>query len=91
MVAIFLEGLKVTILGMLVVLLGLYGLVLVLKLFEKIFVDDKKTETVQPQIIRKPERIQESDELNDIVAAISAVVSELSDNKEAVVNIRQLN
>lgn len=91
MVAIFLEGLKVTILGVLVVLLGLYGLVLVLKLFEKIFVDDKKTETVQPQIIRKPERIQESDELNDIVAAISAVVSELSDNKEAVVNIRQLN
>lgn len=89
--AIFLEGLQVTILGMAVVFLGLYGLVLVLQIQEKLLSKDSKGEVAESKVSRKATSIQKSDELDETVAAISAVMSEILDNNEAVVNIRQLN
>ncbi|MDI9478375.1 MAG: OadG family transporter subunit [Bacillota bacterium] len=89
--AIFMEGLQVTILGIAVVLLGLYGLVLVLQIQEKLLSKDKKNEATEAIMGKKTAVIQKTDGLDETVAVVTAVMSEILDNNEAVVNIRQLN
>lgn len=88
---ILLEGLQVTVIGMGVVFLVLFALILVLRLFERFLYDEKNTKEVQPIKTKGNKKIQENDELNEVVAAITAVFADSLDNNESIVNIRQLN
>lgn len=86
-----LEGLQVTVIGMGVVVLVLFALVLLLKLFESFLYKGKDSGGNKPSKPKRVVKVQENDELDEVVAVVSAVMADILDNNECVVNIRQLN
>ncbi len=86
------EGLGVTVIGMGVVFLVLFLLTMILKLFEVFLYRGQKRG--QPAILPKSgsKDISQGDEdLNELVVAVSAVMAEIIDKNECLINIRQLN
>lgn len=85
------EGFKVTVIGMGVVFLVLFLLTLILQLFEAFLYKGQKTDQPVSTKSSNKDAGQEDEDLNDIVVAVSAVMADIIDKNECIINICQLN
>ncbi len=85
------EGFQVTVIGMGVVFLVLFLLTLILQLFEAFLYKGKDKEGIKPTRSTELNKSQKEEGLDEVVVAVSAVMADILDKNECVININQLN
>lgn len=84
------EGLTITVIGMGVVFLVLFILILVLQLFKIFFYKEKDKGGIKNRQYNLKTGVQQ-DELEEVVAVVTAVMEDILDKNEYISKIQQLN
>lgn len=88
------EGLTITVIGMGVVFLVLFLLILVLQLFKTFLYKEKDKGGVKNPEISRQNSLKtgvQQDELEEIVAVVTAVMEDILDKNEYISKIHQMN